>query len=165
VPLPTGSNSAPDRQLRRAILLAVGLTLFIVGVAVASTFIYLHQASKLSDVKHERTQLARELSGARAQVSQQSDALTAARGKLTVTKASLATANKKLRTTNKTLTSTKADLEAAKASSAAQFSVGYSAGSGSSDVTFNNGWDAGYNSGWDYGYNAGYNDCAVDYYC
>jgi peptidoglycan hydrolase CwlO-like protein len=165
VPLPKGSNSAPERQVRRAILLAVGLTLFIVAVAATSTFIYMHQASKLSDAKHERAQLARALSGARGQVAEQSASLTATRGKLTVTKASLVTANKKLRTTNKTLTSTKADLEAAKASSAAQYSVGYSAGSGSSDVTFNSGWDAGYNSGWDYGYNAGYNDCAVDYYC
>jgi phage shock protein A len=160
-----GSNSAPERQVRRAILLAVGLTLFIVGVAVASTFIYLHQASKLSDVKHERTQLVRELSGARAQISEQSDALTAAYGKLTVTRANLATANKKLRDTNKTLTSTKADLAAAKATSAAQYSVGFSAGSGSSDVTFNNGWDAGYSSGWDYGYSAAYSECAAVTYC
>jgi hypothetical protein len=158
VPPPAVPNGTPERRVRRAIALAVGLTLLIVGVAAASTFVYLHQASKISQVKHERSQLVGALSGARAQVVEKSNALT-------LTTAKLATANKQLRTTNKTLTSTKADLEAAKASSAAQYSVGYSAGSGSSDVTFNSGWDAGYSSGWDYGYNAGYNDCAADYYC
>jgi peptidoglycan hydrolase CwlO-like protein len=158
-------NGTPERHVRRAIALAVGLTLLIVSVAVGSTFLYLHQAAKLSDARHDRSQLARDLSGARAQVAKKSDALTSASEKLTLSKANLANANKKLRTTNKTLTSTKADLEAAKASSTAQYSSGFSAGSGSSDVTFNSGWDAGYNSGWDYGYDSGYNACASDYYC
>lgn len=158
-------NGAPERHVRRAIALAVGLTLLIVSVAVGATFVYLHQAAKLSDARHDRSQLVRDLSGARAQVAKKSDALTTARKRLTVAKASLGTANKKLRTTNKTLTSTKADLEAAKASSMAQYSSGFSAGSGSSDATFNSGWDAGYDSGWNYGYDSGYNACATDYYC
>jgi hypothetical protein len=143
----------------------VGLTLLIVSVAAGSTFVYLHQAAKLSDARHDRSQLVRDLSGARAQVAKKSDALAAASEKLTATKASLAAVNKKLHAANKSLTSTKADLEAAKAASTAQYSVGFSAGSGSSDVTFNNGWDAGYDSGWNYGYDSGYNDCAADYYC
>jgi hypothetical protein len=158
-------NDAPERHVRRAIALAVGLTLLIASVAVGSTFVYLHQAAKLSDARHDRSQLVRDLSGAHAQVARKSDALTAASEKLTVTKASLVTATKKLRTANKTLTSTKADLEAAKAASTAQYSVGFSAGSGSSDATFNSGWNAGYDSGWNYGYDSGYNDCAADYYC
>jgi uncharacterized protein HemX len=165
VPHPATQNSAPERHVHRAIALAVGLTLLIVSVAVGSTFVYLHQASKLSDARHDRSQLARDLSGARAQVAKKSDALASASEKLTVFKANLATANKKLRTTNKTLTSTKADLATAKAASTAQYSVGFSAGSGSSDVTYNNGWDAGYNSGWNYGYDIGYNDCAATYGC
>jgi cytoskeletal protein RodZ len=158
-------SGAPERHPHRAIALAVGLTLLIVSVAVGSTSVYLHQAAKLSDARHDRSQLARDLSGARAQVAKKSFALATASEKLTASKGSLAAVNKKLHAANKSLTSTKADLETAKAASTAQYSVGFSAGSGSSDVTFNSGWDAGYNSGWNYGYDTGYNDCAADYYC
>jgi hypothetical protein len=146
-----------DRGPWRAVAVAVVLTLLVVGVAALS-FVYQGQASTLSDVKRERSQLTTDLAVSKDQLS---DTL----GQLSRTNAKLTTATKQLTKTKRKLASTNNDLNAAKAAATAQYSSGYAAGSGSSNETYNEGWDSGYSSGWDYGYSAGYNTCHADYYC
>jgi hypothetical protein len=161
---PTGEISTPVRADPRVdgppprtawiVAIAVGLTLLIVAAAGGFFLTYQHQASVISRVRSERSTLAQALSATRGQLAAKSTALKS-------TEARLTTATQKLTATKKSLKATTADLQAAKSDATAQYSAGYSAGSGSTNVTYNQGWDAGYNSGWDYGYSA----CHADYYC
>jgi hypothetical protein len=154
-----------ERSTGRAIAIGVVLTLLVVGIAAAFFFTYEHQSSRISHLKGERAQLALRLANTSAALTTSDEKLTIANAKLKKANENLVKANKNLAVSSKQLKQTKADLDAAKSASSDQYSAGYSAGSGSSNATYNSGWDAGYNSGWDYGYNAGYYACAADYYC
>src|SRR5438046_2269665 len=73
----------------------------------------------------------------------------------------LSAANKKVTATRKSLNATSADLQAAKSASTAQYPPVTQTARVATNVTYNEGWDAGYNAGWD----DGYNTCYANYYC
>lgn len=134
------------------VVLAVLLTLLVVGASVGGFLVYNGQRNDLSDLRSERSTLL--------------DRNERLLEKLGQAERQSKTRGQELRATKKKLQKARADVAAAKQDATAQFGAGFSAGTSSGYAAgSDDSYDSGWNDGWDAGYDSAYSFCSSVTYC